>query len=271
VGRLGVKWVLAAGMLIASSAFLLLAQLPDHGSYARDILPAFIVLPLGAGLAFLSVTNAAVAGVKSDDAGLASALLNTSQQVGGAVGLALLSTIAASRTTSVLTTNPHAGLAHALVAGFHVAFLVAGAIAVAGAVIALLTIPRGVGRAETATESEPVPAPTADGIAAQIAATVDSWDGAAAYTHSFGDIELRAGERQLGYLYGDTLADLRLPESVREEALSSGIAHPHHILPESDWVSLHIHQPEQIHDIVALLRSAYERAMRRPIPSPAAE
>jgi EmrB/QacA subfamily drug resistance transporter len=271
VGRLGVKWVLAAGMLIASSAFLLLAQLPDHGSYARDILPAFIVLPLGAGLAFLSVTNAAVAGVKSDDAGLASALLNTSQQVGGAVGLALLSTIAASRTTSVLTTNPHAGLAHALVAGFHVAFLVAGAIAVAGAVIALLTIPRGVGRAESATESEPVPVPTADGIAAQIAATVDSWDGAAAYTHSFGDIELRAGERQLGYLYGDTLADLRLPESVREEALSSGIAHPHHILPESDWVSLHIHQPEQIHDIVALLRSAYERAMRRPIPSPAAE
>lgn len=189
------------------------------------------------------------------------------------MGLAVLSTIAASRTTSVLAAHPQAGLAHALVSGFHVAFLVAGAIAAAGAVLALLTIPRGVGQSESAPVSEadlsPVHIP--EGVAAQIAATVDSWEGAAAYSHASGDIELRAGERELGYLHGDTLADLRLPESVRDEAIASGLAHPHRVLPDSDWVSLHIHQPDQIHDVIALLRSAYERAMRRPIPSAATE
>jgi EmrB/QacA subfamily drug resistance transporter len=146
VGRIGVKWLLAVGMLITAAAFLLLARLPDHGGYAVDILPAFIVLPLGAGLAFLSVTNAAVAGVEPRDAGLASALLNTSQQTGGAVGLGLLATIAASRTNSVLAGNPHAGLAHALVQGFHLAFFVAAGIAAAAAIVALLTISRTIGR-----------------------------------------------------------------------------------------------------------------------------
>jgi predicted MFS family arabinose efflux permease len=264
VGRLGVKWLLAVGMLVAAGAFLLLAQLPDHGAYAANILPAFIVLPLGAGLAFLSVTNAAVAGVEQRDAGLASALLNTSQQVGGAVGLGLLSTIAASRTTSVLGTDPQAGLAHALVSGFHVAFLVAGAIAAAGAVLALLTIPSGIGRSERETAGEPVP----EGVAARIAATVDSWEGATAYSHASGDIELRAGEQELGYLHGDTLADLQLPSGVRDRAIASGLAHPHNILPNSDWVSMHIHTPEQIHEVIDLLRSAYERAMRLPIGEP---
>jgi MFS family permease len=146
VGRIGVKWLLAVGMLITAVAFLLLARLPDQGSYAVDILPAFIVLPLGAGLAFLSVTNAAVAGVDPRDAGLASALLNTSQQTGGAVGLGLLATIAASRANSVLAGNPQAGLAHALVQGFHLAFLVAAGVAVAAAIVALLTISRTIGR-----------------------------------------------------------------------------------------------------------------------------
>ncbi|HZS93886.1 MAG TPA: MFS transporter, partial [Chloroflexota bacterium] len=195
VGRFGVKWLLAAGMVIAAAAFLLLAQLPDHGNYAANILPAFIVLPLGAGLAFLSVTNAAVAGVDSQDAGLASALLNTSQQVGGAVGLGVLSTIAASRTASVLVANPSGGLPHALVAGFHVAFLVAGAIAAVGAIIAVLTIPRAVGRTRIESEIEQGATTAPQGIAAQIAATVESWEGAASHAYDFGDIELRAGER----------------------------------------------------------------------------
>jgi hypothetical protein len=142
-------------MLVTAAAFLLLARLPDHGSYAADILPAFIVLPLGAGLAFLSVTNAAVAGVEPRDAGLASALLNTSQQTGGAVGLGLLATIAASHTNSVLASSPQAGLAHALVAGFHLAFLVAAVIAAAAAIVALLTISRTIGR--VAPIRRPVP------------------------------------------------------------------------------------------------------------------
>jgi EmrB/QacA subfamily drug resistance transporter len=146
IGRIGVRWPLAIGMLVMAFSFLLLAQLPVHGSYVADILPAFIILPLGAGMAFLSVTNAAVAGVKREDAGLASALLNTSQQVGGALGLAILSTIATSRTTSVLAASPHLGLPHALVQGFHSAFIAAVFFAVAGSVLALLTIGRNVGR-----------------------------------------------------------------------------------------------------------------------------
>ncbi|MBV9279178.1 MAG: DHA2 family efflux MFS transporter permease subunit [Chloroflexi bacterium] len=264
IGRVGVKWLLAAGMLVTAVAFLLLAQVPDHGSYAADILPAFIVLPLGAGVAFLSVTNAAVAGVESRDAGLASALLNTSQQVGGAVGLALLSTIATSRTTSVLAGDPGAGLAHALVAGFHQAFLVAAAIAAAGAILAVFTIAGSVGRsaspAETVAEQGPAPLP--EGIAARLAAAVDGWEGAASRVLASGDVELRAADRELGYLHGDTLADLLLPAGVRDEAIANGLAHPHRVLPESNWVSVHLHHPEQFQDVIALLRSAYERAMR---------
>jgi EmrB/QacA subfamily drug resistance transporter len=152
INRTGVKWPLAIGMLVTGAAFLLLTRVPDHGSYAVDILPAFIVLPIGMGLAFLSVTNAAVAGVESRNAGLASALLNTSQQLGGALGLAILSTIATSRTNSLLASNPHVGLAHALVEGFHRAFVVGVCFAVAGAIIALLTISRDVGRADFSTE-----------------------------------------------------------------------------------------------------------------------
>jgi EmrB/QacA subfamily drug resistance transporter len=155
VNRVGVKWLLVAGLLIMSAGLILLSRLPDNGSYATDILPAFIVSALGAGMVFLPMTNAAVSGADADDAGLASALLNTSQQVGGAVGLALLSTIATSRTNSVLASAPHAGLGHALVAGFERGFVVAAAFAVAAAVLALLTISRDVGRADPTPASAP--------------------------------------------------------------------------------------------------------------------
>jgi acetyl esterase/lipase len=158
IGRTGAKWLMTAGMLVTAVAFLLLARLPDHGSYAVDILPAFIVLPLGAGLAFLSVTNAAVAGVAPQDSGLASALLNTCQQTGGAVGLGLLATIAATRTNSVLAGSPHAILAHALVQGFHLAFLVAAGIAAAGAIVAVLTVPTSIGRVPRVPVSYPLQA-----------------------------------------------------------------------------------------------------------------
>jgi predicted MFS family arabinose efflux permease len=163
INRTGVKWPIAIGMLVTGAGFLLLTRVPEHGSYAVDILPAFIVLPIGFGLAFLSATNAAVAGVESRDSGLASALLNTSQQVGGALGLAILSTIATSRTNSVLASNPHAGVAHALVEGFHNAFVVGVGFAVAGAILALLTISRNVGRAEPSTESAVDQSPVGSG------------------------------------------------------------------------------------------------------------
>jgi hypothetical protein len=126
----------------------MLTRLPDQGSYVSDILPAFIVSGLGTGMVFLPMINAAVSGASHDDAGLASALLNTFQQLGGAVGLALLSTIATLLTTSVLVSNPHAGSAHALVAGFTRGFAVAAAFGVTAAIVAVLTISRDVGRTD---------------------------------------------------------------------------------------------------------------------------
>jgi EmrB/QacA subfamily drug resistance transporter len=148
IGRIGARWLLAIGMLIVAAALLLLARLPDQGSYANDILPTFIILPIGMAFAFVSMTNGAVSGVDPRDSGLASALLNTSQQVGGAVGLGLLATIAASRTNSVLAVSSQPSLNHALVQGFDLAFLVAAGIAAAGAVVAFLTISSSIGRVE---------------------------------------------------------------------------------------------------------------------------
>ena len=100
------------------------------------------------GLTFLPLTNAAVSGMGRRDAGLASALVNTSQQVGGAVGLALLSTFATQRTSAVLASNPRLGLNHALVAGFHVAFAIGAGFALLAAVVTLVVIPRDVGKAD---------------------------------------------------------------------------------------------------------------------------
>ncbi|HZT96235.1 MAG TPA: MFS transporter [Chloroflexota bacterium] len=146
INRVGVKWLLAAGLLISSAGIFMMTRLPDHGSYLTDILPAFIVTALGMGIVFLPLINAAVSGVRGEDAGLASALVNTGQQVGGAVGLALLSTFATQRTSAVLAARPKAGLDHALVSGFHLAFLIGACLAVAAAILTLIAIPANIGR-----------------------------------------------------------------------------------------------------------------------------
>lgn len=172
IGRIGARWLLAMGMLIVAAALLLLARLPDHGSYARDILPTFIILPIGMAFSFVSITNAAVSGVDPRNSGLASALLNTSQQVGGAVGLGLLATIAASRTNSVLASSSRPTLDHALVQGFDLAFLVAAGFAAAGAVVAFLTVSSTVGRVERSPRpAPPVPPPSREPLPITEAAT----------------------------------------------------------------------------------------------------
>lgn len=153
INRVGVKWLLVAGLLLMAAGLLMMVRLPVHGTYVADVLPAFIVTALGAGMVFLPMTNAAVSGAARQDAGLASALLNTTQQVGGAVGLAVLSTIATSYTTSVLASDPRGGFSHALVEGFHRGFIVGAAFALAAAVLALLTISRDVGKTEPPAQS----------------------------------------------------------------------------------------------------------------------
>jgi MFS family permease len=164
VTRTGVKWLLVAGLLLVAVGLLLMARLPDNGTYVANILPAFVVTAFGAGMVFLPMTNAAVSGAGPQDAGLASGLLNTSQQVGGAVGLALLSTIATSYTNSVMHSDAAAGLYHALVAGFDRSFVVAACLVLAAAVVTILTISPHVGKQDR-LQQVPSPAASMEGAA----------------------------------------------------------------------------------------------------------
>ncbi|HEY5057625.1 MAG TPA: MFS transporter [Gaiellaceae bacterium] len=135
--RIGTRPIAVGGMILTSIGMLMLARLPVDGSYARDVLPSLIVTSLGLGCVFVPLTLIATTGLEDEDQGLASGLFNTSQQVGGALGLAILSTFAASKTNSVHGTAKDV----ALVDGFHVAFA-GGAIFVALGLVALLALLR---------------------------------------------------------------------------------------------------------------------------------
>jgi luciferase-like monooxygenase len=87
-----------------------------------------------------------------------------------------------------------------------------------------------------------------------------SWEGVSAHAHRFGGVEFRVGKRELGHLHGDRLADLPFPRRVRDELVAAGRARPHHVLPESGWVSRTIAGPEDVDDVIALFRLSYERA-----------
>jgi hypothetical protein len=124
-----------AGCVIAAAGIYWVSRVPLHGSYASDLLPGFLVMSLGAGSVFVSVTAAANAGVPSDQAGLAAGLLNSSQQVGSALGLAILSAVAITRTDHLIA----AGVPHAVAsdAGYHSALLVGSILMAAAALLAL--------------------------------------------------------------------------------------------------------------------------------------
>jgi EmrB/QacA subfamily drug resistance transporter len=143
--RVGVRLVAAIGMLLTAAGMLLLTQLPVHGSYAADVLPAIVISSLGMGAVFMPLTLIATTGLENTDQGLASGLFNTSQQIGGALGLAILSTIAAGHTKALGGANDPA----ALVAGFHWAFAGGAAFMLAAlAVMTLLLRQRHVARIE---------------------------------------------------------------------------------------------------------------------------
>ena len=129
--------VIAVGALIAASGLLLLHHVPVDGSYLRDILPGLMLMALGIGPVFVGVTSAANAGVSADHAGTVAALLNSAQQVGGALGLAILSALATARTTHLLGAGDSA--ATAATAGFDRAFLVGASFTAAAALFALRT------------------------------------------------------------------------------------------------------------------------------------
>jgi EmrB/QacA subfamily drug resistance transporter len=135
VTRIGTRPVVVAGCLIAGAGIYYVSRVPLHGSYLSDLLPGFLVMSLGAGSVFVSVTAAANAGVPADKAGLAAGLLNSSQQVGSALGLAILSAVAITRTDHLLAAQVPPAVASD--AGYHQALLVGGILMAAAALLAL--------------------------------------------------------------------------------------------------------------------------------------
>jgi EmrB/QacA subfamily drug resistance transporter len=133
--RLGIRRVLPVGLLLAAAGLVLYAQVPVDGHYFWDLFPAFLLSGLGMSFAFIPMTIGALAGVRASDAGIASGLINTSQQIGGAIGVAAATTIAATYSTRYLHAHPGgaAGSA-ALTHGFQVAFYVLAAVAAFAAV-----------------------------------------------------------------------------------------------------------------------------------------
>jgi len=125
-------------MAILATGLILFTQAPVDGSYAANLLPGFLVIALGMALCFVPISIAALAGVSQAEAGIASGLINTSQQIGGAVGIALLSTIAISRTENEVAAGT--ALPQALTSGFQLALWVGAGIALAGVVAALALI-----------------------------------------------------------------------------------------------------------------------------------
>jgi EmrB/QacA subfamily drug resistance transporter len=133
--RVGTRPVIFAGALIAAGGIYWLSRIPVGGSYTSDLLPGMVVMSLGVGPMFVGVTTAANAGVSKDKAGLAAALVNASQQVGGALGLAIFTALATSHTNHLLAT--HSTPAHALDSGLQLGLSVCSVFLVAAAFVAL--------------------------------------------------------------------------------------------------------------------------------------
>ena len=138
VTRLGFKPILATGMLAIALGLFWFSRVSVGGGFLSDILGPSLLAAVGLGFGFVTTTIAAVSGVKEREQGLASGLINTSQQIGGALGLAVLSTIATTRTHNALATG--SSLPHALTDGFQTAFLGGAAIAALGFVATLVLI-----------------------------------------------------------------------------------------------------------------------------------
>jgi EmrB/QacA subfamily drug resistance transporter len=155
VMRFGIKPPLVGGLLIMTAGVLLFARAPVDGSFAVDILPSMLLQGFGAGIAFNPILLAAMSDVKPEEAGLASGVVNTSFMMGGALGLAVLASLAAARTDSLSADHSHLA---ALNSGYHLAFLVGALFAVAAAVLGAVLLRPGVPAAAHAAEPTGAPA-----------------------------------------------------------------------------------------------------------------
>ena len=136
--RVGARPVMAVGLALNTGALIWYAQIPVDGSYTRDLLGGYVMFGFGLAFAFIPVSIAALAGVSHEEAGLASGLLNTAQQVGGAIGVAVASSVAISRATHLLHTG--SSQAAALTSGYSLAFWVMAGVSAAGVVAALVLV-----------------------------------------------------------------------------------------------------------------------------------
>src|SRR6202022_2824063 len=94
----------------------------------------------------------------------------------------------------------------------------------------------------------------------QIRSAALSWSGVTAHPHRFGGTEYRLGTREIGHIHGDHLLDIPFPKGVRNELIAAGLAEPHHILPNSGWISFYIKRTDQVKAAIALLRRSYDLA-----------
>ena len=156
IGRVGPRVPMTTGALLAATGMFWLSAVTVHANYVADVLGPLVVLSIGLGMAFVSTSVIAISGVQPNESGLASALLNVGRQLGGSLGIAVMGTIATTVTRSQLSTGPftHAAVNIALTAGFSSAFEIAGVIAIAGFVTALVAVRHRPSPVATATTAE---------------------------------------------------------------------------------------------------------------------
>jgi MFS family permease len=147
--RFGPRATLIPGLVLSAAGLALFTQAPVGGSYVSDLLPSMVLLGIGAGLSFPSLMTLAMTGASPSQAGLASGLVNTTQQVGGALGLAVLATLSATRTDTLL--HDGKSVPSSLTSGYHLAWLIGAALVVAAVGIAVSVL-----RAPQAEQAEPV-------------------------------------------------------------------------------------------------------------------
>ncbi len=101
---------------------------------------------------------------------------------------------------------------------------------------------------------------------ATITQAIRAWEGVSTAPHRFGGLEYRLGTRELGHIHGDHLVDIPFPTKIRDEIVAAGLAEPHHILPETGWVSRFLREPEDVQTAIDLLRRSYEIALKQKRP-----
>jgi EmrB/QacA subfamily drug resistance transporter len=154
--RFGPRTTLIPGVCLVVVALLLFARTPVHGDYVTDLLPPFLLIGIGVGTSFPAIMTLAMSGATPEDAGLASGLVNTSMQVGGSIGLAVLATLSTERTNLLLDNGE--GQLQALTSGYHVAYLVGAVLAAIAAAIAIFVLQAPRPEEMHVAQEEPEPA-----------------------------------------------------------------------------------------------------------------